>query len=216
MTTWWNKNAETRMNDFKSWVGDFNQASKVYCRKYVVNKQYKTIIDCGCGLATDYYGFKNDEYEINYTGLDSCNFFINSNRENGISMIEAELEETLPIPDSSYEVVYCREVLEHLSYYEKTLNELIRIASKEVIIVFFIKPDGEENINYWGEEDLYHNKYNKEKMEAFIMNNPRVDKLFWVDIFDLPYAVEASSTETPSTETAKPTGEKVVLHIILK
>lgn len=212
MTSWWNKNAETRMNDFKSWVGDFNQASKVYCRKYVADKQYKTIIDCGCGLATDYYGFKNDKYEINYTGLDSCGFFVNSNKENGITMIEAELEKDLPITNDSYEVVYCREVLEHLSHYEKTLTELIRIASKEVLVVFFIKPDhSEENINYWTEEDLYHNKYNKEKLETFLANSPKVDKLSWIDILDLPYSVESTSTET-----IKPTGEKVILHIVLK
>lgn len=211
MTTWWNKNAETRMNDFKSWVGDFNQASKVYCRKYIADKQYKTIIDCGCGLATDYYGFKDDNYEVNYTGLDSCKFFVNSNRDNGITMIEAELEENLPISDNSYEIGYCREVLEHLPYYEHTLKELIRISSKEVLIVFFIEPGSDEYINYWGEEDLYHNKYNKEKLETFIMSNPKVDKLFWTAILDLPYSVE-----TTSSDTVKPTGEKIVLHIVLK
>lgn len=63
MTTWWNNNVEKRMDDFKSWIGDYNQPSKTYFRKYIANKKYKNIIDCGCGLATDYFGLKGDSDE---------------------------------------------------------------------------------------------------------------------------------------------------------
>lgn len=195
MTSWWNKNSEKRIDDFKSWVGDFNQPSKIYCRKYVSEKKYKSIIDCGCGLASEYYGYKNDKYNIQYTGLDSCKYFISNNSTNNINMIEAELEQPLPIVDSKYDVVYSREVLEHLSCYENTISEFIRIAKKEVLIVFFIKPtDLDEQINYWDEEDLYHNVYNKQKMENFIKTNIKVDRLVWDDLSE----------------------KECVLHIILK
>lgn len=279
MTSWWNKNVETRIDDFKSWIGDFNQPSKVYCRNYVADKKYKNLIDCGCGLATDYFGFKTNGYEVGYTGLDSCKYLVELNRADGITMIEAELVETLPISDNSYDVVYCREVLEHLPYYEKTVNEFIRIAAKEVIIVFFIRPlheyewkeeienkiqqqkkslkeewekkerarhvlsaeanlpyvpeeepvfevevnEDNKEINYWKEEDLYHNKYDKKKLEAFIMKNPKVDKLLWVDILDVPYSVDpvktteaAEKTPEPVDPPAQPTGEKTILHILMK
>ena len=76
MTNWWNKNVEDRMDDFKIWVGDFNQPSKIYCRNYIINKKYKNVIDCGCGLASEYFGFKYDNYQIDYTGLDSCEYFV--------------------------------------------------------------------------------------------------------------------------------------------
>src|SRR5690242_13941185 len=102
MTNWWNKNVEIRMDDFKSWIGDFNYPSKIYCRNYVIGKKYKSIIDCGCGLATDYFGFKNDNYEIDYTGLDSCKYLVDLNKNYGIKMIEAELEKELALPDNSY------------------------------------------------------------------------------------------------------------------
>lgn len=267
MTTWWNKNATKRLNDFTAWVGDSNQPSKLYCRSYVADKNYANIIDCGCGLATDYFGFRDDGCHIRYTGLDSCKYFIDTNRSREIEMIDAELEADLPISDSLYDCVYSREVLEHLSYYEKTVSEFIRIAKKEVIVVFFIKPSVEDdNINYWESEDLYHNTYNKEKLEAFILSNPKVDSIFWKDITDNLYVTEplpvedlpvveeaavATETEAPSTEVAilteevavveptvgeaelielapapeqvskpeeesKQTGEKFVLHIILK
>lgn len=207
MTNWWNKNVEIRMNDFKSWIGDFNYPSKIHCRNYVVSKQYKSIIDCGCGLATDYFGFKNDNYEIEYTGLDSCKYLVDLNKNYGIRMIEAELEKELDIPDNSYECVYSREVLEHLSSYEKTISEFVRIATKEVMIVFFIKPDDEEQVNYWEEEDLYHNKYNKEKLENFIINLPKVESFFWTEVDD---PKNTSDAEEASSD------KKSILHIILK
>lgn len=222
MTSWWNKNVETRIEDFKAWIGDANQPSKIYCRKYITNKKYKSMIDCGCGLATDYFGMVNDGRQIAYMGLDSCKYLVNLNTERGVPMIEAELEEELPVADNAYEVSYCREVLEHLSYYENIINELIRIASKEVIIVFFIKPDDEEKINYWEEEDLYHNKYNKSKLESFIMSNPKVKGVLWKDILDIPYDVRPTASEMSTNEAEaevkveRPTGEKSILHIILK
>jgi ubiquinone/menaquinone biosynthesis C-methylase UbiE len=183
MTSWWNNNVEKRINDFKSWVCDFNHPAKVHCRKYVAEQKYKSILDCGCGIATEYYGYKNDSYDIKYTGLDSCKFFVEKNLKDGITMIESELENDLPIKQKTYDVVYCREVLEHLSYYEKTLSELIRVAKKEVIVGFFIKPtEDDDNISYWEEEDLYHNKYNLSKLESFIKSNPRFDSLFWEEV----------------------------------
>lgn len=208
MTTWWNQNIESKMNDFKSWIGDFNYPSKIYCRNYIAGKQYKSVIDCGCGLATDFFGFKNDKYKIDYVGLDSCKHLVELNRQYGITMIEAELENGLSIPSNSYDCVYCREVFEHLSHYKTALSEFIRIATKEIIVVFFIKPDeDEEKINYWQEEDLYHNKYNKKQLEEFILNDPKVDRLFWHEIDD-PKSI--SSSEEAIID------KKYILHIILK
>ena len=183
MTSWWNKNAEQSLNTFKSWVGDYNDPVKVFCRKYVIDKGYKQLIDCGCGVATEYFGYKNDNYEIDYTGLDSCNFFVEKNRNLGIKMIHSELESVLPINNSSFEVVFCRGVLEHLSYYELALQEFIRIGKSEVMVVFFIKPSGEDDkIDYWEEQDLYHNTYNKNKIEEKLLNNKKVDSFYWEDI----------------------------------
>jgi ubiquinone/menaquinone biosynthesis C-methylase UbiE len=204
-----------RMDDFKSWIEDYNQITKSYCRKYVASKGYKNIVDCGCGVATEYYGYKHDCYNIEYTGLDSCEYLINFNRANGINMIKAELEVHLPIDSNSFECVYCRGVIEHLSYYENAINEFIRIGKKEVIIGWFLKPGsqplyeeelpgslrskppiniGEDQINYWEEEDLYHNVYAIDKMEKFILSNPKVEKIIWHDL----------------------TEKEGVLHIILK
>jgi len=115
MTTWWNKNihnnSNNRKNDFSSWLKDHNQDNRIYCRKHIAQKGYKSILDCGCGLAVEYYGFKSDNYEINYTGLDSCTYLVESNKLLGINMIEAELEKKLPIEDNAYECIYARAII---------------------------------------------------------------------------------------------------------
>jgi len=204
MTTWWNKNINdddgNKKEDFASWLKDYNEENRVYCRNYVAQKKYKTFLDCGCGLAVEYYGFKNDNYEINYTGLDSCKYLVKSNSELGINMIEAELEKKFPIENNSYECIYARAIIEHLSYYETTISEFIRVGEKEIIISWFIKPDDKDDeINYWEEQDLYHNKYNMIKMEKFILSNPKVNNIFWVNI---------SNAKHPDQEN--------VMHIVLK
>lgn len=183
MTTWWNNKIKNNMAVFESWIGDDNRPTKLHCRKYVISKGYKSIIDCGCGIATEYYGYQKDHYDIQYTGLDSCTHLIEKNKRHGINMVEAELEKDLPLADNSYECVYCRGVIEHLSYYEKAISEFIRIGTREVLIGWFIKPDEKEDqINYWAEEDLYHNKYNMHKLEKFILQHLKVKSISWDNI----------------------------------
>jgi ubiquinone/menaquinone biosynthesis C-methylase UbiE len=186
MTDWWNKNVPDQIDRFKQWIGDYQKEDKVYCRQYVAQQGYKSILDCGCGVATEYYGYKNDNYDIDYTGLDSCDYFIAYNQEQGIDMVRADLEKDIPLSDNTFDCVYAREIIEHLTYYEVALSNFIRLAQKEVIIGWFIKPhkDAPDLVDYWDAEDLYHNRYNIEKLESWILTNSKVSKIFWKDISD--------------------------------
>lgn len=181
MTTWWNKNIpDKRLEEFEAWIKDGVQSDRVYCRKYIAEKNYQSILDCGCGLAIDYYGFKESDYPINYVGLDSCHYLVNLHRSKGIQMIDAELDNPLPVEENSFECAYGREIMEHLQYYRRTLDELIRIATKEVIISWFIRPDHEpEDIRYRKDEDLFHNKYNIDQLEKFVLSNDKVEDISW-------------------------------------
>ena len=181
MTTWWNKNIPgQRLEEFKSWLVDGYQSDRIYCRKHIANQKYQTFLDVGCGIAVEYFGFIDDAYPIEYTGMDSCNYLIDINRSKGIQMIEAELDNPLPVVDGYYDCVYAREIMEHLQFHRRTLDELIRIAKKEVIVTWFIRPDHEpEDIRYRADEDLFHNKYNVDNLEKFILSNDRVESLSW-------------------------------------
>lgn len=184
MTSWWNKNIETRLDDFKSWVGSFDKPAKKMIREHVIKSKYKSILDCGCGLSSEYYGYKNDNYKIKYTGLDSCEKFVEINNENNINVIKCELEQDFPLNDSQFDCVFCKDVLEHLKDYKKTLSEMIRVAKKEVIIGWFISPSENEKINYWEEEDLYHNEYSKSEIESILNSNEKVKSFEWISVDD--------------------------------
>jgi hypothetical protein len=79
---------------------------------------------------------------------------------------------------------YSRHLFEHLPSYKDALKEMIRISSKYVVHIFFIKPSEEENINYWEEENLYHNQYSKNDIEKYLARNKKVKSFEWMDIND--------------------------------
>ena len=120
--TWWNQNLSNGkiMDQFKNWIGDYSAQSKVVMRQYIISKGYKSIADVGCGVATEYDGYKNEGYQIDYVGIDSCSILVNNNKSIGIPMIESNCEK-IPLPDNSVDVAYSRHVFEH----QQNLLELV-------------------------------------------------------------------------------------------
>jgi ubiquinone/menaquinone biosynthesis C-methylase UbiE len=179
--TWWDKNLESRLNEFIGWVGDENRHSKVFIRKYVISKAYKSLVDLGCGTASEFFGYKKDYPELKYLGVDSSSFLNKRGMELGVPMLRSNIE-NVNLLDSSYEVAFSRHVLEHQPSYKNGLNELIRIASKEAIHVFFIPPqEAPEHIDYNATENLYNNRYNLKDIENYIKNNKKVKSFDWID-----------------------------------
>lgn len=77
---------------------------------------------------------------------------------NNISFIKSSIEK-LPFPDASFDTVICTHTIEHVMQLEQAIQELIRIARKQVIIVtpcqryYFYTLD--EHINFfYRKEDL--------------------------------------------------------------
>jgi glycosyltransferase involved in cell wall biosynthesis len=183
--SWWNVNINTGIEDFKLWTGNENVESKVYLRAHIMNKLYKSCLDCGAALCLDFYSFKNQNYDIEYQAVDTCNFFIQEGLSKNIDIALNSIEK-IDKKDKHVDVAYCRHVFEHIVGYKKALDEMIRVAKKEVLIIFFIKPSEKEKISYAFYENsfLYHNTYDKEKFRAYIEGNPRFDRLEITDIND--------------------------------
>ena len=180
--TWWEKNLENQMGEFRLWIGDYKAESKVFCRKYIASKGYKSILDCGCGVCTEYYGYKNDGYPIEYKGVDATPKLVALGLKNGIDVVEGYLE-ALPAADASVDVCYIRHILEHLPYYGDAINEAMRVAAKEVVICWFIKPDDQPDlVNYDATNNLYHNRYNIDGVLNLIQAHPRFESCETQDI----------------------------------
>jgi ubiquinone/menaquinone biosynthesis C-methylase UbiE len=180
--TWWDKNLDKRYAEFESWVGPKSSVSKVFFRNYIKDKGYKHLVDLGCGNATEYFGYKEDYPELQYTGVDSSLILYNRNVALGISMIYAPAD-NVGVEDNFFEVGFSRHVLEHQPDFKPVLNELIRISEKEAIHVFFIIPkDIPEHIGFDSTENLYHNRYNKQDIELFLKEHPKVKNFRWIPI----------------------------------
>lgn len=180
--TWWDKNLSQKFEEFKGWVGDFNAESKVFTRNFVKQRNHKSIVDFGCGPATEYFGYKNDGYDISYMGVDSSWVLYSHITGQGVPAIHSPVEE-VALPDSSFDVAFSRHVLEHLPTFRECLGEMIRVGKKEVVNVFFIEPTMEpEKIDFYEPDQLFHNRYNKKDVTEFCLSNPKVVSVHWIPI----------------------------------
>lgn len=186
---------------FASWSLTYDQPSSKRAREYIRSKSYQSILDVGCGVCPEYFGFAQDKYQIMYRGIDITPRILNYGKENNIPMVFGHAEK-IPADDTSYEIVYARHLLEHMRYYKKVIAEMVRVAQKEVLIVFFIEPgDAPDHVDYRMQDRsaLFNNFYNKEKLEAFLRNLPRVQSWDW----------EVLQKSTPS-------GNESLLHIYVQ
>lgn len=179
--TWWDKNLGMRFEEFASWVGPSGAYSKVFFRIYVKSKGYRTMIDLGCGNATEYNAYKIEYPEMDYLGVDSSEFLYKRNTELGIPMILSEAQ-NVPMEDNSVDVVFSRHVLEHQPSFKPVMEEMIRLARVEAIHVFFLIPGYGEIINYDVEQNLFHNVYSKTEIDDFLASHPDVAGFSWIPL----------------------------------
>jgi len=130
------------IEQFKKHCGDFKVPFKCEVREHIKERGYESILDCGAGVFSEYYGFKYDGYHIEYSATEITPSYVEFGRLRGINVIESNIE-NIPFADESFECSICFDVLNHQVEYEKAIKEMLRVTKKEVIISFF-KPFIEE------------------------------------------------------------------------
>lgn len=184
---WWQTqcNQPNKFNLFVGWSGDENQQSRVYTRKHILEKNYKSVLDIPCGLCVDFASLKQIDPQIDYLGIDLTALFIDRAILQNIPVKLGRIQE-IPCPDSSFDIAYSRHILEHLNIYQQAIQELIRVAKKEVLIVFFIKPiaNGFDLIidGLVDRYPIYYNQYSRPKLESFLKTLPEIKTFSWVDL----------------------------------
>jgi len=181
---WWKDNVSKRKDEFNSWLGDLNSIDRIVARERIKAMGHRSVLDCACGFAIEYYGFKHDNIKIDYTGMDSTEFIVKDCQSRNINVVQGSIEDS-PFGDSIFDVVYARHILEHLSGYEVALNQLIRCAKHEVIINFFLVPTKEPadlktdvNLN----NEVYVNRYCSTDIENSLRDNNKVKGFEWKDV----------------------------------
>lgn len=174
--SWWDKNA-LASPDFAGWIGDHTTPAKSEARAYVHRVGYRSVLDAGCGLCTEFLGYR--EYpDVLWSGVDSCAALVEQASARGVPRVKHGEITALPYSHESFDVVFTRHVLEHLPDYREALRECVRVAKHEVLILWFIPPgDTPDKINL--ADGLYHNAYNRSDLERFLYGLDRVGGLRW-------------------------------------
>lgn len=180
-TFWNNFMNDKKLKKFSDWVGDSEAESKVFFYNYIKNKNFKSILDMGCGNATISAGLKKNNIDMKYVGVDSCKYFVKNGIKNNLEIIESDIRK-VDLNDSSFDLVFGRHVVEHQPNFKDLFNEMIRIGKKECIHIFFIKPVRITNINYDSSLDLYHNQYSIIDIKKFLDNHPKINNYRLLDI----------------------------------
>lgn len=134
----------------KTGVDNIGRAALVQILGSYVNPK---VLDAACGTCVNYEVFRNLGLKCRYTGLDRTQKLLDHAKELYVpsSGTVADLEriptlvhgyvEEMPFENGEFDVVVLRHILEHLEEgYELAVQEALRVASKEVIVVFFLDP----------------------------------------------------------------------------
>lgn len=175
---WWREEGPKRYEEFRSWLGNKDVISRKTVRDHIVEANHKSLLDVACGPAID---FESYEGKINYTGLDMTPEFLEK-APKGMTKVVGSIEK-IPLKDNYADVVVARAILEHLNYYEIAIDECIRCATKEVVVVFYKKP-GEEDVLTQMPEGFWDNIYSQKKFEKYVLTNSKVESVQWQSISD--------------------------------
>ncbi len=130
-----------------------------------------SVLEVACGSANDYRFFHQSGLAsfLNYTGIDIATKNI-ANAKRHFPTVDFRVQSILAtdFPDSSYDCVFCHDLLEHLSLAAmvRARGEMLRIARKDVILHFF-------NAKWSGEHEIipvrryYRNRVSMEKITTF-------------------------------------------------
>ena len=187
---WWEHNISNRIEEMKRNFGDGYEKHKEYPRKLIKEMKYKSVLDGGAGLCAEYYGFQRDCPDIVYTGLDITPSFVRMGREKGINIFQGSIEK-IPFPDNSFDCVYVRDTMRHLKpSCEKALGECLRVAKKELMVLFCIKLNNTSNhISHYEHYNpdlsfgLYNNSYSKKRIKEFLKKKQNI-KFFYFETID--------------------------------
>lgn len=128
-------------------------------RALLAQMQVKEMLEVGCGPGVDYVGAVNTRPNIRYTGVDMTQNMVDyctGKYPHGVFR-QGDIYR-LPFASNQFELVYCKDVLNHLDDWYAGMSELYRVSSKYVLVNFFyglgsVTFSGKEHhagfINHW-------------------------------------------------------------------
>ena len=178
---------EEKFEHFKKQLQRVNESRLWILGKLRELKKVKSVLEIACGPGID-LDFLEKEYgekfPFSYTGLDYTPKFIESLKEKypQHNFVEADAMD-IPFEDGTFDVVYTRHSLEHVSSPHTELDEMFRLAKKYIIIGWFRLVDTETTYhiksNKFGEYPLHD--LNRTEFEARISEWGTIEDSFVIN-----------------------------------
>jgi len=108
---------------------------KFQCALKLLPSEFKNLLDIGGGNGFFVELIRKNRYSVDFTVIDGSQTAVEKCREKNINSIYYDFDgNPLPFKDNSFDVVTCLDVLEHLHYPWKLLEEMKRVSKRYIII----------------------------------------------------------------------------------
>jgi ubiquinone/menaquinone biosynthesis C-methylase UbiE len=144
-----------------------NHPDRDYFVNFVIESNIQTVLEVGAGSQFEAKTLRDRGQlsKTSYTIMDINEFWLKEGKQ---LMPEVNFKlgtiNKIPFPENSFEVVYCRHVIEHQPYYEIPLKEMLRVSTDWVFLNVFrwsLQEDVIQRLKY------YSNAYSLTKLLKF-------------------------------------------------
>ena len=149
-----------------------NDNERQVIRGILHEKDVRSVLDIGCGPATELGGYKTHGLDLDYVGLDRSSYMLRlaKARNPDARLVYGDMLQ-LPFADKSFDAVVLKHVLEHLHHYEGALREAFRV-SRNLLIVDFFHTLLPFNLPILDKKGYWNNWYSRNKFETFLQSLP--------------------------------------------
>lgn len=125
------------MNARYGTMHDLHRSAHVGAIEEIGKGNFKSLLEVACGSGWNIPFF--NKLGVEYYGLDLSEtaLAVSMMRYPEKKYFNLGVSDTRMIRDGSFEIVYNSSMLEHIGYYKEAIQEMVRLAEKEVWILFF-------------------------------------------------------------------------------
>lgn len=169
---WWDTANQEKLEQIVEHLSNPNTLERKKIREILIDNKIDSVLDAGCGVGTELTGYKANNMNVRYVGMDASNSLLEiaKSRHPDNEFMYGDVNK-MPFANNSFEAVILKHILEHLPDYRPAVSEAVRITSKIVIINFFHKllPFDYRRKH---KDGFWENWYNKRKFKRFITDLP--------------------------------------------
>jgi SAM-dependent methyltransferase len=167
VTNWWTENQESEKPGEEFLDYNKDKPARHFCRKMITDwgtaGQIKSVLEIAFGGLHEYRAMraKLRELDVTYSGIDWTEHFVAHAQKEFPECRWNQGDIVRGVIAEEADVVYSQHMLEHVPALEPAFSNMLRLARKTLINIFFIppKPFANYEVVNWQHYPLYHNTY---------------------------------------------------------